>query len=158
MPAPTPGYVRNMIRRSLREIVDPSPRKNDEQKIWEYFNSECAYCGKKVRKEYKEGHIDHLVSSSCGGSNRISNRVLSCASCNEKEKLDMPWEQFLKQKCLSKQTESKRKEKILRWQKTHNGFTLSKETLDKIESFAGDATSYYSEKVKQARNLRKKLK
>jgi len=73
MPAPTPGYVKNIVRRSLREIVDPSPSKKDE---------------------YKEGHMDHLVSSSVGGSNQISNRVLSCASCNEKEKLDMPWEQF----------------------------------------------------------------
>ena len=41
MPAIKPGYVRNMIRRSLREIVDPSPTKQDEERIWEFFNSEC---------------------------------------------------------------------------------------------------------------------
>jgi len=29
MPAPTPGYVKNMICRSLREIVDPSPTKKN---------------------------------------------------------------------------------------------------------------------------------
>ena len=154
MPAPTPGYVKNIIRRSLREVIDPSPSKKDEQKIWEFFSSKCAYCGKKVRKEYKEGHIDHLVSSSCGGSNQISNRVLSCASCNEKEKLDKPWEKFLAQKCSSKRIEAERKEKILKWQKTHKEFTLSKEILNKVESLANHITSYYSEKIEQARNLR----
>lgn len=29
MPAPTPAYVKNIIRRSLREIVDPSPKKKE---------------------------------------------------------------------------------------------------------------------------------
>ncbi len=87
MPAPTPGYVKNMIRRSLRETIDPSPTKKEETRIWDFFNSECAYCGKKLRKINKEGHIDHLVPSALGGANHISNRVLSCADCNEKEKL-----------------------------------------------------------------------
>ena len=113
MPAPTPSYVKNIIRRSLREVVDPSPSKKDERKIWEFSNFECAYCGKKLRKEHKEGHIDHLVTSSLGGSNYISNRVLSCASCDEKEKLDMSGEKFLIQKNPNQNLLTKRKEKIL---------------------------------------------
>jgi hypothetical protein len=32
MPAPTPAYVKNMIHRSLREIIDPSPTKEDKEK------------------------------------------------------------------------------------------------------------------------------
>ena len=88
MPAITPGYVKNVIRRSLREIVDPSPTKEDEERIWKFFNSECAYCGKPLSKLQKQGHIDHLVPSSLGGPNHISNRVLSCATCNDAEKLD----------------------------------------------------------------------
>ncbi len=43
MPAPTPGYVKNMIRRSLREIVDPSPTKKDEEGIWKYFDFRPDY-------------------------------------------------------------------------------------------------------------------
>ncbi len=155
MPAPTPGYVKNIIRRSLREIVDPSPSKKQEQKIWDFFNSRCAYCGNKVHKEYKEGHMDHLVSSSIGGSNQISNRVLSCAPCNEKEKLDMPWEQFLAQKCEDKSVEAERKDKILKWQKIHKEFILSKEILAKIKSLGDDIAVLYDEKVKQARGLRR---
>ncbi len=155
MPAPTPSYVKNIIKRSLREIVDPSPNKKDTQKIWEFFNSECAYCGKKI-KEHKEGHIDHLVSSSSGGSNYISNRVLSCASCNEKEKLDMPWENFLIQKNPNKNLLVKRKEKILHWQKLHKKTSLNKATIDKIEKIGKEVAALYDKKIKMVRNLKNK--
>jgi len=154
MPAPTPGYVKNIIRRSMRETVDPSPKAKDVNTIWDFFNSECAYCGKKLRKGYKEGHIDHLISASCGGANGISNRVLSCASCNEAEKLDMPWEEFLSKKCSNKHIEAERKNKILQWQKTHKESILGKDVLSKIKLLADDVTSYYDEKIKQARILR----
>lgn len=156
MLAPTPGYVKNIIRRSLREIVDPSPCKKDVQIIWEFFNSECAYCGKKLRKGHKEAHIDHLVSSSYGGANQLCNRVLSCATCNEKEKLDKPWEEFLAQKCSSKQIEAERKSKILQWQKKHKEYLLGKDILSKIKSLADDVAVCYDEKVDQVRKLRNK--
>ena len=97
MPAITPGYVKNVIRRSLREIVDPSPTKEEEVRIWKFFNSECAYCGKPLSKPQKQGHIDHLFPSSLDGPNHISNRVLSCATCNEAEKLDGAWQEFMVQ-------------------------------------------------------------
>ena len=155
MPAPRPGYVKNMIRRSLREVVDPSPTKKDEERIWEFFNSECAYCGKRLSKAHKEGHIDHLVSAAIGGSNDISNRVLSCATCNEKEKLDMPWESFLIQKNSDKSIASRRKEKILKWQSVHKQSTIKKETLDKIESLSTEVAEFYDERVSLARKLRK---
>jgi len=156
MPAPTPCYVKNIIRRSLREVVDPSPSKKDKRKIWEFFNSECAYCGKKLRKEHKEGHIDHLVTSSLGGSNYISNRVLSCASCNEEEKLDMPWGKFLIQKNPNQNLLAKRKEKILHWQKLHKKVSLNKETIDKIEKIGNEVAAFYDKKIKMARNLKDK--
>lgn len=157
MPALTPSYVKNIIRRSLREVVDPSPSKKDERKIWEFFNSECAYCGKKLRKEHhKEGHIDHLVTSSLGGSNYISNRVLSCASCNEEEKLDMPWEKFLIQKNPNQNLLTKRKEKILHWQKLHKKVSLNKATIDRIEKIGNEVVAFYDKKIKMARNLKNK--
>ena len=155
MPDATQGYVKNIIRRSLREIVDPRPSKNDKQKIWEFFNSKCAYCGKKLRKEHKEGHIDHLVSASCNGYNQISNRVLSCAKCNAEEKLDMPWEKFIEKKCSDKHTAAERKSKILQWQKTHEESILKENVLSKIKSLADEVVSYYDGKIRQARSLRK---
>jgi len=154
MPAQKPGYVKNMIKRSLREIVDPSPTEKDEQRIWAFFNSECAYCGKRLSKARKEGHIDHLVSSALDGTNHISNRVLSCATCNEKEKLDMPWEKFLTQKNPDKITASRRGGKILEWQGMHNKTTVKKETLDKIRSLGNEVVEFYDEKVRLARKLR----
>ncbi|WP_415791895.1 RNA-guided endonuclease IscB, partial [Deinococcus saxicola] len=37
----------------------------------------CAYCGKEGRE------VEHLTPRSRGGTNRISNLVLSCQACNE---------------------------------------------------------------------------
>ena len=156
MPAPTPGDVKNIIRRSLREIIDPSPSRKDEKQIWDYFNSECAYCGKKLREGYKEAHIDHLLSTSCGGANYLCNRVLSCATCNEEEKREKPWEEFLAQKCTSKQIESVRKAKIVAWQNMHKAPILGKDVLSKIDSLANEVASCYDEKVRKARGLRDK--
>ena len=153
MPAQKPAYVKNVIKRSLREIVDPSPTEKDEQRIWAFFNSECAYCGKTLSKPHKEGHIDHLVSSALDGTNHISNRVLACATCNEKEKLDSPWEKFLTQKNRDKTTASRRREKILEWQGMHNKTTVKKETLDKIRSLGNEVAEFYDEKVRLARKL-----
>jgi CRISPR/Cas system Type II protein with McrA/HNH and RuvC-like nuclease domain len=154
MPAQKPGYVKNMIKRSLREVVDPSPTEKDEQRIWAFFNSKCAYCGKRLSKARKEGHIDHLVSSALDGTNHISNRVLSCATCNEKEKLDMPWKKFLTQKNPDKITASRRRGKILEWQGMHSKTIVKKETLDKIRSLGNEVVEFYDEKVRLARKLR----
>jgi len=154
MPAPTPGYVKNMIRRSLREIVDPSPSKKEENKIWEYFDSRCAYCGKRLNRTRKEGHIDHLVSSAKGGTNHISNRVLSCATCNEKEKLDRPWEEFLIQKNSNKTLASQRREKILKWRRLNCNANISEDILKKIDSLGNEVVALYDEKVSMVRRLK----
>lgn len=154
MPAPTPGYVKNMIRRSFMEIVDPSPKEKDEQKIWNYFNSECAYCGRKLNKVLKEGHIDHLVPASFGGSNNISNRVLSCANCDEKEKLDKPWKNFLLQKNSDKSIASRRKDRILEWMSMSETVSKKQETVDMINKLSKEVVDFYDEMVKMARQLR----
>lgn len=117
MPAPTPGYMKNMIRRSLREIVDPSPTKEDEERIWKFFDSECAYCGKSLHKLKKEGLINHLFPASLGGVNHISNCVLSCATCNEAEKLDGAWQEFILRKNQDSAVVRTRVSKIREWQK-----------------------------------------
>jgi len=155
MPAPTPGYVKNMIRRSLREIVDPSPTKEDEKRIWEFFDSKCAYCGKPIRKLKKEGHIDHLIPASLGGPNHISNRVLSCATCNEAEKMDQAWQEFVVQKNQDPVILRARITKIQEWQKLNGKPTLNQEKLREIESLSESAVVFYETKVKAARKLNK---
>lgn len=55
------------------------------------WEDKCAYCGKKGEE------VEHLVPRSRGGSNRISNLVLSCRKCNEK-KGSLTLEEFLAKK------------------------------------------------------------
>ena len=150
----TPGLTRNQIRRSLRELVDPSPTDKEKNEIRKFFNYECAYCGKRI-KQSKEGHIDHLVSSALGGVNNISNRVLSCADCNEKEKLDMAWEKFLSQKNLNKDLLQKRKEKILQWQAQYGDQRKIEIKIIEIINHCGDEIiKIYNEKVENIRKLK----
>ena len=61
-----------------------------EYLLEKYYYS-CVYCGAKNVPFEKE----HVIPKSRGGSNRISNLVLSCRACNEK-KDNMPIEEFLK--------------------------------------------------------------
>lgn len=55
------------------------------------YNSHCAYCG--VELTLKSLQVDHLVPSSCGGSDKPSNLMPSCASCNN-YKLSYALEEF----------------------------------------------------------------
>lgn len=59
--------------------------------LLEKYNYSCVYCGAKNVPFEKE----HVIPRSRGGSNRISNLVLSCRSCNEK-KDNLPIEEYLK--------------------------------------------------------------
>jgi len=163
MPAPTPGYVKNMIRRSLREIIDPSPSKKDENKIWEFFQNQCAYCGTQVQKSQKgvqlqktkkEGHIDHLLPSSLSGPNYISNRVLACATCNQAEKLDGEWHEFILSKNKALDLARARIAKIHEWQELNGKPVLDKDKLRQIEKLSDSAVAFYQAKVNEARKLR----
>ncbi len=115
MPATTTSYAKNIIRRALYELVDRSPSKAEVNQLWEFFESRCAYCAQSLKQDNKEGHVDHLLSASSGGANHIANRVLACAPCNEKEKLDRPWEQFLRAKCADNRIFATRRTKIREW-------------------------------------------
>lgn len=152
-PASTP-YVKNVSRRRFSELVDPSPSQQEEAAIWLYFASCCAYCGRALRKEHKEGHLDHLVSASAGGPNAIGSRVLSCASCNEKEKLDRPWEQFLRIKAASDEFK-KRRDRIREWQEQHplpNGPNRQR-LLEIARKKADDVIAVFEAKVADVRRV-----
>jgi len=88
MPGISPSLAKNLIRRSLLDLVDPSRSEAALKDIWDDFDASCAYCGKQLRRNGKDDHIDHLVSASANGSNHKANRVLSCAQGNEAEKRD----------------------------------------------------------------------
>ena len=149
MPATTPAYAKNIIRRALRELIDPSPSKAEIASIWEFFESACAYCGRALRTGQKEAHIDHLQSASEGGSNHVANRVLSCATCNEKEKLDQPWEQFLRKKCSDKKTFELRRNKIQEWVKhaSASASVLNPAVLHEVEASAEKVVSVFNKEV-----------
>lgn len=55
------------------------------------FGERCWYCGSsghfyssyKNRTPFHNGiHIDHIIPTSCGGSNDLDNLALSCPPCN----------------------------------------------------------------------------
>jgi hypothetical protein len=106
------GLAKNHVRRALRAIVDHEPSKRDVARLWEYFGSACVYCGRKLERDARHGHIDHLVHD---GPNHISNRVLACPTCNGDEKLDKPWLGFLKNKTGSRKVFKERRRKIDDW-------------------------------------------
>lgn len=151
MPALTIYQIKNYVRRSFREIVDPSPDKILVHSIWTYFENRCAYCEKDLIKVNKDGHIDHLISASAKGKNHISNRVLSCATCNEKEKLDQDWEAFLKRKSPTPSIYRRRKARILKWIRIHTGtgrLTQNEKLVKLAETYAEKVNRVYEEYAK----------
>ncbi len=101
------------------QLADPSPDARQQVAIWEYFESRCAYCDRVLEKALKQGHIDHLTPASAGGRNHLSNRALACADCNEKEKRDMGWSEFLSAKSSNQATYVERRARIEEWQRRH---------------------------------------
>jgi hypothetical protein len=111
----TPSQARNSIRRALSGVLDPSPNASQVHRIWDFFDSSCAYCGKPLVRGNRDGHIDHLVSLTAGGSNALSNFVLACAICNGDEKRDERWREFLRRKVPDAATFRSRKDRIDKW-------------------------------------------
>ncbi|MGB3512813.1 MAG: RNA-guided endonuclease IscB [Microcoleaceae cyanobacterium] len=60
------------------------------QYLLEKFNRTCVYCGARE----VPFNLDHFHPKSKGGSNRVSNLVLSCVPCNQKKDHQLP-EDFL---------------------------------------------------------------
>ena len=101
----------------------------------------------------KQGHIDHLFPSSLGGLNHVSNRVLSCAKCNEAEKRDEAWQLFIIQKNPDKAILHTRIAKIQEWQKLNKKPTLDQGMLNEIEKLSDQVVTKYNTKVRAARKL-----
>ena len=151
MPKTTTAYVRNIIRRGLIELVDPSPDKDDVTLVWIHFDSSCAYCGRPLKREAREGRIDHSRASSQGGANAIGNRVLACGPCNDDEKLDQHWEAFLRVKVEADDVFEARRKRILEWQ-TRNPLadeTRHTELTSAAKQKAAEVIKVFDEKVRE---------
>lgn len=109
----TVAQAKNVMRRAVREIVDPSPRSLDE--VWEFFDSSCAYCGRLLDRALREAHMDHLDAE---GGNHLGNFVLACRHCNGDHKRDKPWREFIRG-IASGPERADRVRRIEKWQRTH---------------------------------------
>lgn len=155
MPKMTAGYAKNTMRRALRAIVDPEPSEREISSLWDYYKSSCAYCGRGLKKEGREGHIDHLISITAkNGTNDISNRVLSCSICNGDEKGELPWDQFLQLKVKDPPLLESRKKRIEDWiskMSPQNKNVIDHVMLDKITNGAIEAFDNATELLRQSR-------
>lgn len=54
--------------------------KKTIRKLIEVFGQSCVYCYKDLSDQ--QYHIDHIVPLAFGGTNSITNLVISCPKCN----------------------------------------------------------------------------
>lgn len=127
----TPSRAKNSIGKALREIFDPSIRKSDERIIRQFFDNKCAYCGRDIPPTGRTGHMDHVVSRKKGGTNHLSNIILSCNSCNGDEKRETDWIEFLDVKVSDPETRCHRRRRIEEWIKSQGGPVAMPDDLDK---------------------------
>jgi regulator of sigma D len=115
----TVPQARSAIRKALTGIVDPKPRKSAITAMWVHFDRKCAFCRRSLDRDKREGHADHLVAGASRGHNHIYNRVLACGTCNGDQKLDHPWEDFLRSVVCQEEDFTTRKQRIEKWQQNH---------------------------------------
>lgn len=110
----TVPQAKNRMRRTIEEIIDPEPRNVDA--LWEHFSAQCAYCGRGLSRDRREGHVDHADPD---GGNDLGNLVLACASCNGDEKREESWHGFLRGKTLDDALFAERERRICAWLDQH---------------------------------------
>lgn len=122
-------------------IFDPLPPKSEIDKIWAYFESDCAYCGKQIERTPRTGHLDHLVPSAECGSNNIHNHALACDRCNGDEKREESWQSFLERKSEDAKILHPRKQKIDFWLSKAPPIVMSPKLFDDGLRFKPDLAS-----------------
>ncbi len=146
----TPSQVKNLMRRGLRLLVDPEPEPEECEKVKTFFQHCCAYCGTSI--EAGKGDLDHLLSASRGGRNHTSNRVFSCRCCNQKEKRDRDWQEFLLEKGLGFEEKER---KILDWlDSVEIVAPIPSIILQAIEEESQRVTAIYDNACQKIRDLR----
>lgn len=116
------SQAKNLITKTLHDILDSPPGDGVTRDLWAHFESSCAFCSAHLNREARQGHRDHLMPRSIGGSNHPANLVLSCASCNGDERREAEWAAFLGHKCGDDSSEyAQRHRRILSWVDAHGG-------------------------------------
>lgn len=115
----TVSQAKNRMRRTIAEILDPSPF--DLAPLWAHFESSCAYCGRGLDRSRREGHMDHAEPR---GGNHLGNLVLACGACNGDEKREEPWDVFLDRKATNPVVRAARSARIRAWIVAHPAATL----------------------------------
>jgi hypothetical protein len=153
-----PSLAKNMIRRSLHGIIDPHPTDVEVDRLWQYFDARCAFCDRKVGITPKDAHVDHLEAGEGGGANHVSNRVLACADCNEKEKRQIPWRDFLRRKANSLEEYAEREARIEEWLRLTrtDRHRVSDDILRQAENEIDAVVQSYDEALIRIRALRDK--
>jgi 5-methylcytosine-specific restriction endonuclease McrA len=156
MPKMTPSKAKNAVRRALWTEIDSSPTGLDSRKLRLFFGHSCAYCGRPVDPKGREGHLDHLVSTAAGGSDHLSNRVLSCGPCNGDEKREMDWEAFLQQKATNREAFETRRNKILEWldAEAPNAPSVSPEMRKVVDGHINNVISAFDEALAAIRQAK----
>ena len=146
--------AKNLVARCLRNIIDPVPTTNERNEVWDYFENKCAYCGKEMSPTSRVGHLDHVISASEGGSNHISNSVLSCPGCNGDDKRELDWDAFLKE--VAGEAYEDRRARIQAWLDHEPGAkrSLSNKELAVLERVTSEAKSAISKAAEELRSLR----
>ena len=136
----TVSQAKNRMNWTVKEILDPGPRSVDP--VWEHFEARCAYCGKELSRDDRDGHVDHADPD---GGNGLGNLVLACESCNGDEKREESWHSFLRRKAPDDAVFTEREEHIRAWLEQHPRRSLEDspeiasaraEIEDLIEEFA----------------------
>jgi hypothetical protein len=113
VPTYTVSQAKNLMLRTIREILDPGPSQAEIGELRVFFDSKCAYCGADV--EPRRAHLDHAEPQ---GGNHVGNRVLSCGRCNGDEKRERRWLEFHNEKAAGPEL-SQRWFRIEEWMAKH---------------------------------------
>ena len=154
MPKDTPSMAKNKIKRSLAAICDPHPSKTEVNKLWDYFEACCAYCGNSIQHNSRIGHLDHLIPSTDGGSNNIHNHALSCARCNGDEKREESWKSFLERKTENSAILKIRRTKIEIWIALAPETERNEQFAKEAEAIIQNAVQDFERSVERMRELR----
>ena len=93
---------------NLEAVTGSEAKRKWRQAIKEKWNYECAYCGSEDNLT-----LDHITPRSKGGSEKVTNILCACHSCNQSKGHKMWSDWFLSQDFFDKEKLSK----IIEWQK-----------------------------------------
>ena len=93
---------------NLEAVTGSEAKRKWRHSIKEKWNYECAYCGSEENLT-----LDHITPRSKGGSEKVTNILCACHSCNQSKGHKMWSDWFLSQDFFDKEKLSK----IIEWQK-----------------------------------------